>query len=170
MMEYDGPVYFRVPKVETPVLFKEDYKFQWAKGMVLKEGKDITLMGTGMMTGVCVRAAEILANEDISAEVIHMPSIKPIDEELIIKTARKTGCILTIENGRTIGGFGSAVCEIINREYPVFVHMMGIGDNLIMSAPLSDLMKAYKLTPKDIVNKSKSIISKKSISSFNEKK
>lgn len=161
MMEYDGPVYFRVPKVETPVLFDKDYEFQWAKGIVLREGKDITLMGTGMMTGVCIKAAEILAKEGIYAEVIHMPSIKPIDEELIVKTARKTGCILTVENGRTIGGFGSAVCEVTGREYPVFVDMMGIGDTTIMSAPLRDLMAEYKLTPKDVAARAKKIVSKK---------
>ena len=125
MMEYDGPVYFRVPKVEAPVLFDDGYQFEWGKGVVMRDGEDITLMGTGMMTGICLKAAELLQSEDISAEVIHMPSIKPIDEELIVRTAKKTGCMLSLENGRIIGGFGSAVSEVLAKEYPILLDMMG---------------------------------------------
>lgn len=161
MMEYDGPVYFRVPKFEAPILFDDSYKFEWGKGIVLKKGKDITLMGTGMMTGICIKAAELLDKDDISAEVIHMPSIKPIDEELIVKAARKTGHIITIENGRVIGGFGSAVCEVLSREYPVFVDMMGLGDDTFKSAPLGDLIIEYRLTHKNVAERAKALIVKK---------
>lgn len=163
MMEYEGPVYFRVPKAETPVFFDETYRFEWGKGIVLKEGRDITLMGTGIMTGIMLKASEILEKDGVNAEVIHMPSIKPIDEELIVKTAKKTGCILTIENGRIIGGFGSAVCEVLSKEYPCLVDMMGIGDTTIKSAPLSHLIQAYKLTPLDVTERAKSLLSRKSL-------
>lgn len=161
MMEYDGPVYYRIPKVNTPILFNEDYQFEWGKGVTLKEGQDITLIGTGMMTGVCLKAAVLLDKEGISAEVIHMPSIKPIDKDLIIKTARKTGCILTIENGRIFGGFGSAVAEVTSKEYPVLIDMMGIEDETFKSAPLPQLMKAYHLTPEDMVEKARKLVKEK---------
>lgn len=161
IMEYDGPVYFRVPKIKAPKLFNQNYQFEWGKGIVLKYGHDITLMGTGMMTGICIKAAEILDSEGISAEVIHMPSIKPIDKDLIVKTAKKTGCILTIENGRIFGGFGSTVAEVITREYPILVGMMGIGNTTIKSASLSELLRFYGLTPEAMVSKAKELIRQK---------
>lgn len=161
MMEYEGPVYFRVPKVEPPVLFDEGYRFEWGRGYVLKEGKDITLMGTGMMTGVCLQAAKLLENDGIDAQVIHMASIKPIDSELIVNAARKTGCILTIENARVFGGFGSAVAEVTAAEYPVLVDMMGIGDTTIKSASLSDLMREYRLTPEEMAARAKRLKARK---------
>ncbi len=161
IMEYEGPVYFRVPKAEAPVLFGTDYGFEWGKGIVIKEGKDITLMGTGIMTGICIRAAELLDSEKISAKVVHMPSVKPIDEELIVKSAKQTGCIMTIENGRIIGGFGSAVSEVLTKEYPVLLDMMGIGDTTIKSAPLSDLMRAYDLTPSKMAERAIDLIKRK---------
>jgi len=161
MMEYDGPVYFRVPKVEAPVLFDSNYRFEWGKGILLRKGKDRSLISTGMMTAVAVRAAKLLEGMGIEAEIIHMPSVKPLDEELIIRTAKKTGCILTIENGRIIGGFGSAVAEVVSGEYPVLIDMMGIGDTTIKSAPLSDLMREYGLTPEGTANRAKALISRK---------
>jgi len=161
IMKIDGPVYFRVSKAETPVLFDDDYCFEWGKGIVLKEGKDITIMSTGIMTGICLKAAEFLEKEDIKAEVIHMPSIKPIDEDLIVKTAKKTGCVLTVENGRVIGGFGSAVCEVLSKEYPVVTDLMGIGNTTIKSASLSELIRYYKLTPADVVLRAKKLLLKK---------
>lgn len=161
IMEYEGPVYFRVPKAETPVLFDTDYEFEWGKGIVIKEGKDITLMGTGIMTGICIRAAKLLDSEGISAKVVHMPSVKPIDEELIVRGAKQTGCIMTIENGRIIGGFGSAVSEVLTKEYPVLLDMMGIGDTTIKSAPLSDLMRAYGLTPSEMAERARKLIKRK---------
>lgn len=161
IVEYNGPVYFRVPRIEPPILFDEDYEFEWAKGIVLKEGKDISLVGTGMMTAICLKAAEFLDNDGISSEVIHMPSIKPLDEKLIVNTARKTGCILTIEDGRISGGFGSTISEVISREYPVFVDRMGIGDQVVDSAPISDLLRAYGLSPSDVCDRARKIIKKK---------
>ena len=161
MMEYEGPVYFRVPKVEAPVLFDDGYQFEWGKGAIIKKGRDITLMSTGMMTGICIKTAEYLEKEGIHAEVIHMPSVKPIDEELIVKTARKTGCILTIENGRIFGGFGSAVSEVVAGEYPVLVDRMDIGDTTIKSAPLGDLLRTYKLTPTDMATRAKELVNRK---------
>jgi transketolase len=161
IVEYEGPVYFRVPRVEPPVLFGEDYQFEWGKGIVLKEGKDVSLIGTGMMTGICLRAAELLGKEGIGAEVIHMPSIKPIDEGLIVKTSKKTECVVTAEIGRTLGGFGSAVLEVLSREYPVFTELMGIGDHVVESAPIHDLLQAYQLTPFQVYLRAKKVLDKK---------
>ncbi len=160
MIAYNGPVYFRVPRVNMPVLFDEDYKFEWGKGNVLKEGTDVTIVSTGIMTGGAVKAAEILAKEGISAEVIHMGCIKPLDEELVLTSAKKTGAVLTVENGRKYGGLGSAVAETLAAKYPTKVVSMGIGDEVITSGQVSDLLRHYKLTPQDIATEAKSAIGK----------
>jgi len=158
MMEYEGPVYFRVPRIKPPILFSEDYTFEWGKGVILKEGKDISLLSTGMMTGIALKAAEILDKDGINVEVIHFGSIKPIDEELIIKTAEKTGCVVTIENGKITGGFGGIIAEILSKEKPTPVQIMGIKGDVVESASLSDLLKHHKLTPKDIAQEIKKIL------------
>ena len=150
MMRHDGPVYFRAPKAEVPELFGGDYKFEWGKGRRLKEGRDISLLGTGMLTGICLKAAEILNAQGIDAEVIHMPSVKPIDENIILDTAKKTGKIVTIENGTIHGGFGSAVSEVLAVHHPAKMRMMGLDKGTFESAPLADLLKRNKLTPKDM--------------------
>ena len=151
MVVYDGPVYFRVPRVERPaVLFDSDHRFQWGKGQVLKPGRDISLLGTGMMTAVALAAAEILAREGIQAEVVHMASIKPIDEALLVETAGRTGRVLTVENGRVYGGFGGAVAESLSRLRPTPVEMLGIGDVEVEGGPLEHLLTHYRLTPRDV--------------------
>ena len=153
MMEDEEPVYFRVSRIKPPILFDDDYRFEWGKGVILREGKDMSLVSTGMMTGIALKASFLLEKEGINCEVIHMSSIKPIDEELIIKTAKKTGCIVTIENGRIYGGFGSAVSEVVSRYYPVFVHQLGIEDKFVESASIVEILRFNKLTPIDLVKK-----------------
>lgn len=150
MMRYNGPVYFRVPRVEPVILFEDNYEFEWGKGIVIKSGKDLSLISTGIMTGVALKASEILEREGIEVEVVHMPSIKPIDEELIVRTAKNTGCIFTLEDGRVYGGFGSAVLEVIARYYPVPFHMIGIGNEVIGSGSIKEIMKSYGLTPQGV--------------------
>ncbi len=148
MMAAPGPVYFRVSKVNAPELFGADHKFEFGRGHLLREGRDVTLIGTGFITAVALGAAALLDREGISAAVAHFPSIKPIDEELIVRQARATGALITIENHRIYGGLGGAVAEVTAREYPVHVDAMGLGDTVFEAAPLQDLLRHYELTPR----------------------
>lgn len=149
-MATEGPVYFRVPRVQSVTLFDRDYAFEWGKGQTLREGNDITLAGCGMMTGVLLQAAEALARRGIQARVLHFGSVKPIDEALLEKAARETGLILTAENARSVGGFGSAVAEAVSARYPVRVVRIGIGDTVAGSEMIAPLMRKHALCPSDI--------------------
>jgi transketolase len=160
-----GPVYFRVSKVNAPELFGADHRFEFGRGHLLRTGQDITLCGTGFMTAVALGAAELLDREGISAAVVHLPSIKPIDEELIVRQARATGALLTIENHRVFGGLGGAVAEVTARDYPVHVEMMGLGDTVFEAAPLADLLRHYELTPRAMVARARALIQRKRHSS-----
>lgn len=150
MIRYEGPVYFRVPRVEPPILFKDDYDFDLGKGIIIKSGKDISLISTGIMTGLALKSSEFLEKEGIEVEVIHMPSIRPIDEELIVRTAKNTRLIFTLEDGRIYGGFGSAVLEVVAKYYPIPVHMIGIGNEVIGSGSIKEIMETYGLTPRGV--------------------
>jgi len=161
MMAAPGPVYFRVSKVNAPELFGADHKFEFGRGHLLREGRDITLIGTGFMTAVALGAAELLNREGISAAVAHLPSIKPIDEELIVKQARATGAFVTIENHRIYGGLGGAVAEVTARENPVHIDAMGLGDTVFEAAPLQDLLRNYQLTPKTMADRARSLVQRK---------
>lgn len=158
MMEYRGPVYFRVPRVKAPALFGEDHAFEWGKGYLLREGKDISLIGTGMLTGVCLEAARMLARRGIDAEVVHMAWAKPVDEALLLRTARKTGTVITIENGRVYGGFGSAVTEALSADCSVRIGRMGLGDENFGSAPMLRLLREAKLTPADMAENARKML------------
>ncbi len=150
MMKTPGPVYFRVPRVQAVSLFEDGHVFEWGKGYTMREGKDLTLAGTGMMTGVMLKAAEMLTEKGIHARVLHFGSVKPLDESLIVKAARETGLIVTLENGRVAGGFGSAVTETVCALSPARVIRMGIGDDVIGSDMIAPLMKQYGLRPRDV--------------------
>ncbi|MCC6398921.1 MAG: transketolase family protein [Bacteroidetes bacterium] len=161
MMAKPGPVYFRVSKVNAPELFGADHRFEFGRGHLLRTGNDVTLVGTGFMTAVALGAATLLEREGISAAVVHMPSIKPIDEELLVQQARATGALLTIENHRVFGGLGGAVSEVLAREYPVHVEMLGLGDTVFEAAPLSDLLRHYQLTPRAMCEKAHTLVQRK---------
>ncbi len=149
-LAWNGPVYFRITRYDVPEFFPEDHKFEWGKGIVLREGSDITLFGTGVMTWKCMQTAELLAQKGISAEVVHLASIKPIDRELIIASARKTGCAVTTENASTVGGFGDAVLEVLSDSYPVPVSKIGVVDSFIESGGIEELFTHYKMQPEHI--------------------
>lgn len=157
-----GAVYFRVSKGCMPMLFDRDYAFSWGKGRLLQEGKDITLISTGMMTAIAMKAAESLAENDISAQVVHMPSIKPIDAELIIACAKKTGCILTLENARAKGGLGSAVSDVVTENYPVYMEHLGLQEQIVGSDTIKVLLESYGLTPSEVVKSGMRLVKKKS--------
>jgi transketolase len=145
-----GPVYFRVTRYTLPVLFGSEHTFTWGKGQLLRSGEDVTLFGTGLMTGRCVEAAELLAQEGIAAEVVHLGSIKPIDAELIVASARRTGCAVTAENASTIGGLGSAVAEVLSEQYPVPLQRIGIRDRWLDSGGVDELFTHHAMQPADI--------------------
>lgn len=149
-IETDGPVYFRVARYTFPDLFPGDHKFEWGKGEVLRSGKDVTLFGTGMMTAFCLKAASLLKKEDIDAEVIHLASIKPIDRELIADSAARTGCAVSAENASIVGGFGSAVAEVLAETVPIPLTRIGVCDRFVNSGGIGDLFRIHKMLPEDI--------------------
>ena len=161
MMAKPGPVYFRVAKVNAPELFGPEHQFEFGRGHVLREGRDVTLVGTGFMTAVAAGAAVLLEREGISAAVVHMPCVKPIDEELLVKQARSTGAFVTIENHRIFGGLGGAVAEVVAREYPVHVETMGLGDTVFEAAPLQDLLRHYELTPRAMAARARALVQRR---------
>jgi len=159
--KYEGPVYLRIARSEVPTIFKDDYRFQLGKGLTLKEGDDVTLVGTGVMTAKCLEASGILAQEGINARVINIHTIKPIDEKIVIKAAKKTAAIVTAENHGIIGGLGSAVSEVLTDNFPVFLKRVGIKDSFGSSGKMDDLFKKYRLTPTDIANAAREVIKKR---------
>ncbi|MEW6202277.1 MAG: transketolase family protein, partial [bacterium] len=118
-LKIDGPFYIRTSRVKFPVLFDENYRFEPGRGIVMREGKDITIIACGLMVSESLKAAEELKKEGISARVVNMSSIKPLDRELVVKCAQETGKILTVEEHTIIGGLGSAIAEVVAEEYPV---------------------------------------------------
>lgn len=148
---YDGPVYLRFGRAVCPVINdKPDYKFEIGKGELLREGCDLTIVATGICVGGALEAANKLAEEGISAEVINICTIKPLDEELIIGSAKKTGKVITAEEHSVIGGLGSAVCDALCKSYPVPVMKIGIQDVFGESGSAQALVEKYKLDGKGI--------------------
>lgn len=154
--EYKGPVYIRLGRMSVPVLHDENYKFEIGKGEVLKEGTDVTIIATGIMVSMAMEAAEKLKAENINAEVVNIATIKPIDSELIVKEAKKTGKIITAEEHSIIGGLGSAVAEVLVKEYPAKVKMIGVNDVFGHSGTPDSLLEHYGLTADAIVEAAKS--------------
>lgn len=156
-----GPVYFRVVRYALPEIFRKGHKFEWGKGEIIRSGDDVTLFSTGMMTDRCLKAAAILEEKKISAEVVHLASIKPIDKELIVKSVSKTGCAVTAENASIIAGFGGAVAEVLVENYPVPMKRIGVRDAWIDSGEIEELFTFYKMQPNDIVTAAKESIKMK---------
>ncbi|HPE74646.1 MAG TPA: transketolase C-terminal domain-containing protein [Draconibacterium sp.] len=160
-METNGPVYWRISRYELPEIFEDEHSFEWGKGVVISEGSDVTLFGTGIMTDFNIRAAKLLAEENIMAEVIHLASIKPIDREMIIQSVLKTGCAVTAENASINGGFGDAVLEVLAEEHAVPAYKIGVRDKFIESGGIEELFSIHKMQPTDIGNAAKQVIKKK---------
>jgi transketolase len=156
--EYNGPVYLRLARAKYPVVTDEEKAFEIGKGQILREGGDVTLVGTGLMVSKALETAEILAGEGIEARVVNMSSIKPIDRELLVKCAKKTGKIVTLEEHQVIGGLGGAVCEVLSQEYPVPVKIIGVENRFGQSGKPDELLEEYGLDSKSIVDKVKAFI------------
>ena len=157
--EHEGPVYLRFGRLAVPVINdKEDYKFEIGKGIVLREGKDVTLIATGLEVAETIEAAEMLAADGIDAKVINIHTIKPIDEDLIVAAAKETGKIVTIEEHSVIGGLGSAVCDVLAEKAPTKVMKIGVNDTFGESGPALALIKKYGLDAESIYNKVKAFV------------
>ena len=144
--EYNGPVYLRFGRLAAPVINdRPDYKFELGKGVVLREGKDLTIVATGLCVSSALEAAEKLAADGIDAKVINIHTIKPLDEELIVAAAKETGKVVTVEEHSVIGGLGSAVCDALAEKCPVPVKKIGVQDVFGESGPAVALLAKYKL-------------------------
>ena len=143
--EFDGPVYLRFGRLAAPVINKDDYKFEIGKGVMMKEGSDVTIVATGLMVNSALEAADKLAAEGINAEVINIHTIKPIDEDIIINSAKKTKNVVTVEEHSVIGGLGSADCDVLSEKYPTKVTKIGVQDVFGHSGPAVELLKEFKL-------------------------
>ncbi len=145
-LEYEGPVYIRFGRAAVPVINdRPDYKFEMGKGSIVREGKDVTIVATGICVDSALGAADMLAAQGIDAEVVSICTIKPLDEELIINSAKKTGKVVTVEEHSVIGGLGSAVCDCLSANYPVRVKKLGMQDVFGESGSAAALVHKYGL-------------------------
>lgn len=157
--EHVGPVYLRFGRLAVPVINdNEDYKFELGKAITLREGTDVTIIASGLTVSESLAAAEKLAADGISAEVINIHTIKPLDEEAIIKAAEKTGKLVTVEEHSVIGGLGSAVCDVVAEKAPAKVMKIGINDVFGESGPAVQLIKKYGLDSESIYEKVKAFV------------
>ncbi|MGI5998157.1 MAG: transketolase family protein [Lutispora sp.] len=158
---HNGPMYIRLGRLGVPEVYKNDIDFEIGKGIILEEGKDVTIIAAGFMVYIALEASAMLNEEGISAEVIDMHTIKPIDKELIINSAKKTGAIVTAEEHNIIGGLGGAVAEVLCEEYPVPMVRVGIKDVFGQSGKPMELVDLYGISPKDVAEAAKQAIEKK---------
>lgn len=160
--EYEGPVYMRFGRLAVPRIFDESYKFELGKAVTLREGSDVTIIATGLMVNEAIEAAKALADEGISAEVINIHTIKPLDKEAVIRSAAKTGAVVTAEEHSIIGGLGGAVAEALCESgKPVPVVRLGVNDVFGRSGPAVELLHIYGLDAQNIVAKAKQAIALK---------
>ena len=157
-VDYKGVVYIRLIRKDAPKVYDENYKFNLLKADVLKDGKDITIFSTGLMTSFAVEAGRLLQAEGIDAEVISIPTIKPIDREIIVKSLKKTKKAVTIENHNVIGGLYSAIAEVACRECPSYIRSLGVQDHFGEVGSMKFLREKYKMTSEDIVKECKSLL------------
>ena len=160
--EYVGPVYLRFGRLAIPVINDNpDYKFEIGKGVVLKEGTDLTIFATGLCVSSSLEAAEMLEKDGISAKVINIHTIKPLDEELVVSAAKETGKVVTVEEHSVIGGLGSAVCDTLSQKAPTKVLKIGINDVFGESGPAVELVHKYGLDAEGVYNKVKAFAKEK---------
>lgn len=160
-IDWDGPVYIRFGRLAVPVVFGEDYSFEIGKGVELREGSDVTVIATGLMVNEALQAHDLLAAEGISARIVNMATIKPLDREIVLKAARETGAIVTAEEHSVIGGLGGAVSELVCEEHPVPVVKLGVYDVFGHSGPADKLLDEFGLRAVNIVEKAKQALALK---------
>lgn len=157
--EMDGPVYLRFGRLAVPVINDNpEYKFEIGKGVTLREGKDVTIIATGLCVNSALEAADLLAADGINAKVINIHTIKPIDEDLIVAAAKETGKVVTVEEHSIIGGLGGAVCEVLSEKAPVPVKRIGVNDVFGESGPAVKLLEKYGLDGKGVYEAVKAFV------------
>ena len=156
--KYDGPVYLRFGRAPVPVVFGDDYKFEIGKGSVIREGKDVSIIANGLCVASAIEAAEMLATDGIDAEVVNMCTVKPLDEELVIRTASKTGKVVTAEEHSIIGGLGSAVAECLAEKCPTRMYRIGVRDRFGESASAAVLLHEYMLDGEGLYKQIKAFV------------
>jgi transketolase len=158
--EHKGPVYVRLGRNKVPTIFEEDYNFEIGKGCEVMPGTDMTFVTTGIMTGQAVIAAELLKKEGISARIVHIATIKPLDREIILKAAEETGAIVTAEEHSIIGGLGGAVAELLSEARPTPVKRVGVRDRFGTSGKAEELLKYFGLTPDDLAEAAREVLAR----------
>lgn len=153
-----GPVYMKIGSPKMPVLYKEDYQFVLGKGVLMKEGRDVTIIGTGTVLSKAWGAAELLKKDGIHARLINIHTIKPIDSDLIVKAAKETGRIVTVEEHYLAGGLGSAVSEVLALKHPCPMKMIGVDDQYASNGPYEELLALYGLQSEQIADTVKKFI------------
>lgn len=156
--DFHGPVYVRLGRNKVQTIFDDSYRFAIGKGVQLREGADLTFIGTGLMTAQALLAAEILRAGGVSARVIHIATVKPLDEELILAAARETGAIVTAEEHSIVGGLGGAVAELLSEKCPVKLKRVGIRDRFGLSGKGDELLKYFGLLPENLVDAAKEVL------------
>ncbi len=157
-LDYVGPVYIRFGRAAVPVINDPDYHFEIGKGTCLKEGKDVSIIANGICVHASLEAAELLKADGIDAEVINICTIKPLDEELVLASAKKTGCVVTAEEHSVIGGLGGAVAELLSEKLPTRMHRIGINDRFGESGPAAELIAKYGLDAQGIYHAVKEFV------------
>ena len=157
---YKGPVYLRMGRLAVPVFHEEGFKFTIGKGEVMRDGNDIAIIANGLMVYEAIQAGERLAEMGINARIINMSTIKPLDEELVLKCAKECGKIITCEEHSVIGGLGEAVCSFLSETYPTPVKRIGVNDQFGFSGPAAEVLKAFGLCADNIVNVTKEFLGK----------
>lgn len=152
IVKYNGPVYVRLSRSKSPVLFDKNYSFKIGKGNILKKGKDITIFATGLMVANALDASALLEKEGMKPQVVNISTIKPLDEELVVRCAKETGCVVTVEEHSIIGGLGSAISEVLSEKFPVPICRMGIRDQFGTSGTADVLLGHFHLMPGDIAD------------------
>jgi transketolase len=164
---YDGPMYIRLFRKKPSHVFDEaTYRFELFKADLLQEGTDVTLFATGIHVSIALEAAELLKEKGVSAEVINVHTIKPIDKDTVIQSVQKTGCAVTCENHNIYGGLGSAVAEVLSEHHPVPIKYVGVNDSFLIVGKIPPLLEKYHMTKNDIVEKALESIQMKQPSMF----
>ena len=158
--EHNGPVYLRMGRLAVPVFHEEGFEFQIGKGEVMRDGDDIAIIANGLMVYEAIKAGETLAAEGINARIINMSTVKPLDEELVLKAAKECGKIITCEEHSVIGGLGEAVCSFLAENYPTPVRRIGVNDQFGFSAPAAEVLEAFGLCESNIVKTAKEFLGK----------
>lgn len=157
-MRHKGPLYLRITRSPAPVFFDESYRFEIGKAVLVREGRDLTIIGTGAQTLRALEAAQQLAGEGIEAHILHVPTIKPLDAQAIVAAADKTGLVLTTEEHSVIGGLGAAVAEVLGQQRPTLMRIHGLQDTYGESGPDDAMLEKYQITPRHVVAEAKQLL------------